>query len=46
MRLPGMREPDSIRPTQDGTAIAKDVWLTSIGVALLLDSLFAPRRRR
>jgi hypothetical protein len=46
LRLPGMRQPDSIRPTQEGTAIAKDVWLTSIGLALLLDSLFAPRRRR
>jgi hypothetical protein len=28
---------DGIRPTQDGTAIAKDVWLLGIGTSLLID---------
>lgn len=39
LRVPGMREPDSIRPTQDGNAIAKDVWLLGIGLAFLADQL-------
>jgi hypothetical protein len=31
----GMHEPNSLRPTQAGTAIAKDVWLLGIGLTLL-----------
>jgi hypothetical protein len=46
LKAPGMREDGSVKPTQQGTAIAKDIWMTSIGAALVLDSLFAPRRRR
>lgn len=37
LRVPGMRQPDSIRPTEDGNAIAKDVWLLGIGLAFLAD---------
>ncbi len=37
MRVPGMRQPDSIRPTDDGNAIAKDIWLLGIGLAFLAD---------
>jgi hypothetical protein len=33
-------------PTQQGIPLAKDFWLTGIGAALVLDSIFAPRRRR
>ncbi|WP_110205260.1 hypothetical protein [Nocardioides daejeonensis] len=33
-RVPGLRQPGSIRPTQDGTAIAKDVWLVGAGTTL------------
>lgn len=36
-RAPGLREPGSIWPTQDGIAVAKDTWLLGIGVDLLLD---------
>ena len=36
---PGMTEADGIRPTQDGTAIAKDVWMLGIGLALVADGL-------
>ena len=46
LRAPGMREKGGLRPTQQGTPLAKDIWMTSIGAALLLDSLFAPKRRR
>jgi hypothetical protein len=37
LRTPGMRQDDSIRPTQAGTALAKDVWLVGAGLTLLLD---------
>jgi len=36
-----MHEPNSLRPTQSGTALAKDVWLLGIGLTLLA----AGRRR-
>ncbi|HUZ22069.1 MAG TPA: hypothetical protein VMU75_16035 [Acidimicrobiales bacterium] len=37
LRTPGMREEGTIRPTQQGTPIAKDVWLLGTGLSLLLD---------
>ena len=33
---------DGIRPTQEGTAVAKDVWLVGAGLSLLTHGL---RRR-
>lgn len=36
---PGMHEEGSLKPTQQGTAVAKDVWLLGTGVALVLDGL-------
>lgn len=44
-RVPGLREPGSLRPTQDGTAIAKDVWLVGAGATLSLQG-FANGTRR
>lgn len=38
-RAPGLRQEGDIRPTEDGTGIAKDVWLTAIGLALVIDGL-------
>ncbi len=38
-RTPGMHEDGSPKPTQDGTALAKDVWLLGAGLTLLLDGL-------
>ncbi|KUL40919.1 hypothetical protein ADL22_14745 [Streptomyces sp. NRRL F-4489] len=35
LRLPGMREPGSIRPTQEGMPVAKDVWMLGSGLGLL-----------
>jgi hypothetical protein len=35
LRTPGMRKPGSLAPTQEGLAVAKDVWLLGIGVGLL-----------
>ncbi|MFC9840889.1 hypothetical protein ACFVKB_45115 [Rhodococcus sp. NPDC127530] len=37
VRTPGMR--NGIRPTPDGTAIAKDVWLLGIGAELCTDGI-------
>ena len=37
LRTPGMHE--HLRPTQQGTAIAKDVWLLGIGAGLVLDEV-------
>jgi hypothetical protein len=37
-RTPGMHEPGSPRPTQQGIAIAKDTWMLGIGASLMLDS--------
>lgn len=35
LRTPAMREPGSIRPSQDGIPVAKDSWMLAIGVSLL-----------
>ncbi|MFB7182854.1 hypothetical protein ACFCYI_34710 [Streptomyces sp. NPDC056257] len=39
LRTPGMREEGSLRPTEQGIALAKDVWLLGIGVSLLVDGV-------
>lgn len=36
VQTPGMHD-QNFRPTQQGTAIAKDVWLAGIGVSLVVD---------
>jgi hypothetical protein len=41
LRTPGMHE--GLRPTQQGTPIAKDVWLLGIGAALVLDEVLADK---
>jgi hypothetical protein len=38
-RTPGMTKEDGIRPSQQGTALAKDVWMLGIGLGLTLDAL-------
>jgi hypothetical protein len=39
LRIPDMREEGSLRPTQQGMGIAKDVWMFGIGLTLLIDGL-------
>jgi hypothetical protein len=39
LKTPGLREEGSLKPTQAGTAIAKDVWMLGIGAGLVLESL-------
>ena len=38
-RTPGMRHESSLRPTRQGTPLAKDIWLAGIGLGLLADAL-------
>jgi hypothetical protein len=42
LRIPGMRQDGSLRPTQQGTPLAKDAWLLGIGQSFVLDAI---RRR-
>ncbi|MCW2702558.1 MAG: uncharacterized protein JWQ37_553 [Blastococcus sp.] len=35
LRTPGMHKPGSLAPTEQGLAIAKDIWLLGIGIGLL-----------
>ncbi|MET8051319.1 hypothetical protein ABZU75_27330 [Streptosporangium sp. NPDC005286] len=39
LKTPGMREEDSLRPTQQGIVLAKDVWLLGIGAGLVVEEL-------
>jgi hypothetical protein len=38
-RTPGLTKEDGIRPSQQGTALAKDVWMLGIGLGLTVDAL-------
>lgn len=46
LKTPGMTQEDGIRPTADGTSLAKDVWLTGIAASLLLDEVTVSSRAR
>jgi hypothetical protein len=45
LRTPGMTKQDGIRPSQQGTALAKDVWMLGIGLGLVADALTEPKGR-
>ena len=38
-RTPGMRKEGTPLPTQQGIPLAKDIWMTGIGVGLIVDAL-------
>ena len=38
-RTPGLREVNSVRPSQQGIPIAKDVWMLGIGLGLIADAI-------
>ena len=44
LKTPGMRQDGSIKPTQEGIGLAKDVWLLGAGLTLLLDRDPSPKR--
>jgi hypothetical protein len=39
LRTPGMRQEGSLRPTEQGTPLAKDVWMLGIGISLIIDGV-------
>ena len=43
LKTPGLRQAGSIKPTPDGIALAKDVWLLGAGLTLLLDRDRSPK---
>ncbi|WP_329304476.1 hypothetical protein OG410_41870 [Streptomyces sp. NBC_00659] len=43
LRTPGMRQEGSLRPTEQGTALAKDVWMLGIGVSLIAEGVYEHR---
>ncbi|MFG2089057.1 MULTISPECIES: hypothetical protein [unclassified Spirillospora] len=46
LRVPGMREPGDLRPTQQGIGLAKDSWLFGIGTGLVLEEIGRARAER
>lgn len=46
LNTPGMRQPGSLKPTQEGMALAKDSWLVGIGVGLLVRGTFDRPERK
>ena len=45
LRTPALHKEGSVAPSSQGVAIAKDVWMFGIGLALVIDSLTSRRRR-
>jgi hypothetical protein len=43
---PGMHEEGSPRPTQQGIALAKDVWMLGMGATLVLDAALDPAHNK
>jgi hypothetical protein len=39
LRTPGMRQEGTLRPTQEGIAIAKDVWMLGIAAGFIVDEI-------
>jgi hypothetical protein len=46
LKTPGLREEGSLRPTQAGNPIAKDIWMFGIGAGLVLDALSQRRTKK
>lgn len=45
LKTPGMTQDDGIRPTADGTAVAKDVWLVGAGLTLATQSFLSGTKK-
>jgi hypothetical protein len=41
LRIPGMRQNGSLRPTAQGTPLAKDAWLLGIGLSFVIDAILS-----
>jgi hypothetical protein len=46
LKSPGLTEEGSVRPTEQGVPLAKDVWLLGIGLALVIDAVSPSGRRK
>lgn len=46
LKAPGVRQEGSLQPTEQGTALSKDVWLLAIGTALTIDGLTDRKSKR
>jgi uncharacterized membrane protein YphA (DoxX/SURF4 family) len=46
LRTPGMRQDGSLRPTEQGIPLAKDVWMLGAGLSLLVADRRRTRRSR
>ncbi|MEV0200820.1 hypothetical protein [Nonomuraea sp. NPDC050691] len=46
LRTPGMRREGSLRPSQQGIGLVKDVWLLGIGLGLVVEELLDRPARR
>ncbi len=46
LKSPGLSEEGSVRPTEQGVPVAKDVWMLGIGLALVIDALSPSGRKR
>ncbi|MFD3504713.1 hypothetical protein [Streptomyces sp. NPDC058678] len=44
LRVPGMRKDGSLRPTEQGIPLAKDVWMLGIGISLIVEGAIGHRR--
>ena len=44
LKAPGQRQEGDIRPTSDGTSLAKDIWLTGMGLALIVGACVDRRK--
>jgi hypothetical protein len=44
VRTPGMRKQGTPFPTEQGTGLAKDVWMAGIGLGLMIDDLTDDRK--
>ncbi|MCH8560131.1 MULTISPECIES: hypothetical protein [unclassified Nesterenkonia] len=45
-RNDGMTQSDGVRPTQDGTPLAKDAWLAAIAIALVDSGKKSSRKKK
>jgi hypothetical protein len=45
LKTPGLTKPDGVRPTQQGTAVSKDVWMLGSGLELFFDDIGDRRRK-
>ncbi|MEV1244084.1 hypothetical protein ACIBO2_36250 [Nonomuraea sp. NPDC050022] len=39
VKTPGLRQDGTLRPSQEGVSVAKDVWLMGIGLGLVVEEL-------